>query len=311
MTEKEQWLADKQTGCGGTDVARICGVHPFGGKLDVYLDKVGEAPPVEENLAMRFGLMMEPILAQLYQEETGHHIQLIGQHVHRHPSNPIFMCTPDGLATDDPGLVLEIKTANARQIRFWGDAGTDQVPQHYLMQGLWNCFVTQRQQCDIAVLLGGEFRIYHLKRDAELELMMAEQVTTFWENHIIPKTPPELDGSSSAAEYLNYHYPSHTDLIVPASPEVDGLVQHFMDARNRRVEAQRQEDEAKQKLQQLIGEHEGIAGEWWKVTWKKTRDRRVTDWQGLALSQEPTEETIQTFTETKLGYRQFRLTVDD
>ena len=38
--------------------------------MDVYFDKVGETEPIEDNLNMRLGRDLEPIIKKLFEEET-------------------------------------------------------------------------------------------------------------------------------------------------------------------------------------------------------------------------------------------------
>ena len=45
---REQWLAFRRLGIGGSDVAAIMGISPFATSRDLYYDKIGVTPVIEE-----------------------------------------------------------------------------------------------------------------------------------------------------------------------------------------------------------------------------------------------------------------------
>ena len=45
---REQWLAFRRLGIGGSDVAAIMGISPFVTSRDLYYDKIGVTPVIEE-----------------------------------------------------------------------------------------------------------------------------------------------------------------------------------------------------------------------------------------------------------------------
>jgi hypothetical protein len=73
------------------------------------------------------------------------------------------------------------------------------------------------------------------------------------------------------------------------------------------------ETEIENKLKFKIGLHEGIAGDWGKVTWKRSKDTQDVDWKAaftaLALykgiPQDYVEMTLKMSTVTKPGSRRF------
>jgi hypothetical protein len=58
-------LAERSTGFGGSDAAAACGLSRWKSAYQLYLEKRGEAPLVEEeNEAMRWGTLLEPVVRQ-------------------------------------------------------------------------------------------------------------------------------------------------------------------------------------------------------------------------------------------------------
>ena len=64
--ERDQWLKERKTGIGGSEAAAIMGLDPNRSALSVYLDKIGEGVPVEENERMHWGTMLEREIALEY-----------------------------------------------------------------------------------------------------------------------------------------------------------------------------------------------------------------------------------------------------
>ena len=55
------------------------------------------------------------------------------------------------------------------------------------------------QEAYLAALIGGnQYRQYHIKRDDELIAMLAEKAQAFWQNHVIPRIPPEPQNGEDA-----------------------------------------------------------------------------------------------------------------
>src|SRR5258708_3595445 len=132
----------RATGIGGTDISAIVGKNPYRSPFDVWLEKTGrqDSKNLDDVPHIRWGKILEPVLAAEYEKETG--IPIIhNRETFVHPSNPIVLCTPDALWDMDRGAVArggaEFKTAGPRMIDKWGNIFTDDVPEEYLIQATW------------------------------------------------------------------------------------------------------------------------------------------------------------------------------
>ncbi len=182
---RDQWLKDRMSGIGGSDAPAVLGLSKWKTPLAVYMEKRGEAQPSAESEPMRWGTRLEPIVRQEYADRTGEVVRL-PDGLLRHPAYPWMLATIDGV-TDSQRLV-EIKTA--RTADGWGEAGTDEVPQPYLIQVQHYLAVTALPVADVAVLIGGQdFRLYEVPADRELQELIIEQEAEFWQA-VQSGTPP-------------------------------------------------------------------------------------------------------------------------
>lgn len=187
MTSEErlEWLKNRQTGIGGSDVAAILGLSKWKTPLDVYNDKIAEKPIEESNPSIEWGNRLEPVIRQKYADETGLTVTIPNQ-TFRHPEHSFMIANVDGLLPD--GSVLEIKTA--RSGADWGEEGTDEIPEYYLTQVQHYMAVLGAKRCDIAVLIGAsDFRIYHVDFDPEVAAMLIEEEKAFWQR-VVTRNPP-------------------------------------------------------------------------------------------------------------------------
>ncbi len=174
-TGSPEWHAVRRTGIGGSDAAAVLGLSPWRTPYDVYAEKIGEGDPQPENEAMRWGTLLEPVIRRRYAE-------IIGLAVHERPlirsgHYEWLICHPDGIVDD--GRLLEIKTA--RTSEGYGEPGTDEVPQHYLLQVHHNLIATAAPRADLAVLIGGsDLRIYTIEPDPAIHANLIEIEAAFW-----------------------------------------------------------------------------------------------------------------------------------
>jgi len=190
MNAREDWLKARTTGIGGSDVAAILGLSKWQTPLQVYQEKRGEIEPQADNDAMRWGRYLEPVVRQAYADETGREVRVLDELV-RHPANDFMIANLDGfvLPTDGPRRVFEAKTARTGD--GWGEPGTDQIPQPYLLQVQHYMAVTGFIVADVAVLIGGsDFRLYEVPADAELQQMLVDAEAEFWAR-VQAGEPPE------------------------------------------------------------------------------------------------------------------------
>lgn len=180
---------ERASGIGSSDAAAVAGVSPYQTPYEAYLRKTGELPPQEETQAMRWGTYLEPIIADIYEEETGRKLMRPSP-MYRHPGRPWAFASLDRVCQDD-GRVVEIKTAGIHQADKWGQPGTDQIPDQYVIQVAHQLMVTDRDVADVAVLIAGtDFRIYTLARNEALEERLWEIEEEFWER-VQLRMPPE------------------------------------------------------------------------------------------------------------------------
>ena len=210
-----KWLEARRKGIGGSDAPAICGVSPWKTPLQVYMDKIGDLGPKEDTDPMFWGRTLEPVIRQRYADLTGRAV-VVPDGILQHPEHDWMLANVDGL-TDD-GRLVEVKTARTPQ--GWGDEGTDEIPEMYLIQVQHYLSITKLEVADIPVLFGGsDFRIYEVQADKELQDLIMEREAGFWKL-VQARTPP--DPVTFADIKLKYGYESReariaaTDEIIQA-----------------------------------------------------------------------------------------------
>ena len=168
MENKQEWLLMRKNYLGGSDLGAIAGLNPYRTALDVYLDKTRDDIACESSPAMRWGTLLEDTIAKEYAEVTGQTIEIEPNTIY-HPSMKFLGANIDRWVGDKE-YVLECKTAGFTRGKEWGEEGTDQIPESYLVQVAYYAAICAVPKVDIAVLIGGQdFRIYTYERSKELE----------------------------------------------------------------------------------------------------------------------------------------------
>lgn len=189
MSLTEQQIAERHSGIGGSDAAAALGLSPFKSALELFLDKRERREPSPVQLdQMRWGTLLEPVIRQEYAQRTGRVVRMPAGTL-RHPKHAYVIAHVDGV-TDDRRL-FEAKTA--RTADGWGTSGSDEVPEHYLLQVQHYMMVTLLPVADVAVLIGGnDFRLYEIPADTGLQEMILDGEADFWQ-HVQAGTAPEPD----------------------------------------------------------------------------------------------------------------------
>lgn len=193
-------------GVGASEAPSICGVGRST-PLEVYLRKLGLAPPVEENEAMRVGKALEPAIADLYQQRTG--VPLLRRQVFAYrPLAPRIFATLDAIRPDD--RPVEFKAVGLRMARDWGDEadGPEGVPSYVIVQAIHQMIASGAGEVDVAALIGTELRIYTVPRVASVVAWVANQVGSFLDRlDRLDPPPPTLDGERDDSRLLAYLHP--------------------------------------------------------------------------------------------------------
>lgn len=226
----DDWLAQRRTYLGGTDMAAIMGLHPYRTAMSVYLDKKGLEAPTELNQPMVHGQNLELYVAQIYARATGR--KLHKSKLYRMKNCEFLAANPDyEVRGERPLRLVECKTAGQWAGQEFGAEG-DAVPDQYLVQCMWQLAITKREICDLAVLIGGQdFRIYTIERDADLISELGKRAFAFWRDYILNDTPPPLTGHVADVAYVKGKWPeSNTDEMY-ACPELEAVCTQLRDAR--------------------------------------------------------------------------------
>lgn len=212
---REDWLQKRVKGIGGSDAAAVCGLSPWKSPYQVWLEKRGEAQPSEDNEPMFWGRTLEPVIRQRYADVTGRTVT-VPQDVLVHPNYDWMLASLDGL-TDD--RVVEIKTSRSPQ--GWGEPGTNEIPDVYMIQVQHYMTVTKLSMADVVALIGGsDFRIYEVPADSELQDLILDRESAFWEM-VKAGTPPDPTTFADLKQRFGAASKAQT---VQASPEVIAAV---------------------------------------------------------------------------------------
>lgn len=130
---REDWLDYRRLGIGGSDAAAIMGLSPFSTIRDLYFDKIGVTPVIEEEeenwVAKEVGHRLEDLVAMIFAKKTGLEVFPVRK-MFRHPLYPFmladvdyFIRFPDTLIITELDRLGRNKQEILKQLRFLEEKG--------------------------------------------------------------------------------------------------------------------------------------------------------------------------------------------
>ena len=182
----EEWLKEREYGIGASEVGAILGLSPFETPFSLWLKKTKQVPRDEENVAMKMGHLLEPVVAQLWEEATGQKVikASAADIIYVHPERDFMRATPDRIVRGRKKL-LEIKTTVS-------GVDKDEIHPHWLAQVQYQMYVTGIHDADLAWLVQGRYFDYvNIPYDEEFANFIAERVTEYWNENVVGGNEPD------------------------------------------------------------------------------------------------------------------------
>ena len=265
---REQWLAERRKGIGGSDAAAACGLDPFKTRLRLYLEKRGEVAEedISQKMSVRFGNRLEQAVADEYEQQTGQKVARVNR-ILQSKTHPFMLANLDRRIIGSR-RILEIKTTGywaAKSDEDWGPAGTDLVPIRYMMQVQHYMHVAEASGADLAVLIGGqEFRCYTIQRDKALIDLLIEHETDFWRRVQQGDPPPAVSLDDSLSRF-----PVAQDRVVYATDEIAEMVGVLSDHKRYEKERKAEIEAIKARVTEFMGDGNVLMlGQTPIATWK-------------------------------------------
>lgn len=322
LTKEQREIREK--GITGTDAPIIAGVCPWRSLHELVVakkyPKMMPAEPAKPWLV--WGNLLEPVIAEEYARATGQ--ELIPSDTLMNICHAWMRGTPDRLIVGKQ-KGLEIKTARSFGSEEWGASGTDNVPQHYLLQIVHYMNLTGADEWDLAVLIGNcDFRIYHFYRDKELAQMLFEAEREFFLDYIAGSKEPKPEWNAGYVEYIKRRFPENKAAKLVYEPDErlsEDVSEALLGLRQKKInfiKADFELDCAAARVQGIIGEHGGLdwKDESFKISWTKAKDRTAVNWEGVCERLMPTSTLtamersalVSAHSKTVPGSRSFRYT---
>lgn len=268
----DQWLAIRRQGIGGSDAAPVLGMSRYRSKLQVYLDKIGEAEPIPDSPKMEAGRRLEPVIRQWFADKTEMFVNEFHA-VLRHPKYDFMLANIDGwIPAKNAGL--ECKNTEGFNRDDWKDG---QAPMEYVLQCNHYMAVTGAQRWYIAVLINGwDFQYTVVERDEEIIQLLIQGEETFWRQHVENRIPPAFSEHDTA--YVNGLYRLSVPKASIALPsEKKSLISNASALQKQMKDAKRQLEALKNQIKGEVAENEliYIDGEL-VATWKADKNGKRT-----------------------------------
>lgn len=203
-----EWYLERKRRIGASSAGVACGVSKFAQPLDLYMEMTGLKDPPQETDAMRLGTALEPVVRSEFSHRTGFEIIADVPMVWRNET-PWIACTLDGVIVPKEWHgkeyvksleffagcteIFEAKTSTWHSENDYGEEGTDEVPDDYLLQCQQQMYVVDASVCHLAVLFDARnLKLYKIKRNEKVIGEIVEAETELWQR-IQEMNPPDPD----------------------------------------------------------------------------------------------------------------------
>jgi predicted phage-related endonuclease len=268
--EKQIWLEKRRKVVTASDLGILFGEGYSGTSPSLlYAQKRGLAPEVQETEKMQWGILMEPVIAEMYHRVTGIPMRLTNAwDLTTHLQYPRHGATLDGW--DAEGTLCEIKNT---------EMYVDKVVDLFMgwrIQCQWQMHVTGKESMRLVICQrGSKLVIHEQERDDEFIERACEKADEFLACLDEERSPAILeDGNDNAAMKYLYKAEPCTSIVIE-DPDIEVVLAE-------RAQALADQKALKARLQFLdattkdyLREAEtGILPDGGRVTWKEDKNGR-------------------------------------
>ena len=180
----EEWLAKRDESIGASESGAILGLIPWRTAVDVWIEKTNETQPLEDNLNMRLGRDLEPVIQKLFEEETN--LKVRKDNKIRIDDEYNFITTNlDGVVIGEK-VPVEYKTMTKWE---------GEIPDYYYCQIQHQMMVTNTPYCYFVVLVLGfskQLIVEKYDRDDVYISKMRKELVHFWNENVLNNVAPEI-----------------------------------------------------------------------------------------------------------------------
>ena len=268
---REEWLALRKQGIGGSDAAAACGLSRWKIPLGLWLEKTSSDTQSVYNEAMFWGTTLEPVIRDVFATKIGKVVEVM-PYIFQSEDYPFMIADIDGIIREDDGSVslVEIKTVSAFKAGEWADG----LPAEYYIQIQHYLAVCELPRAYVVYLIGGNELHYELvERDEETisTIIMLESV--FWDK-VVRRQKPDVDENS--AEALDQLYPASNKTSIILPDEADKLLDDYMAIKAIEDDVKKQKNLLENQLKSMLGEAEcAKSRNGFSVSWKEAVSTRL------------------------------------
>lgn len=269
----DQQRAERINYIGSSDASAILGLSPWSSPVKIWAEKTGLIVPedISQKFHIRYGNKFEPVVAEMYMEETGEKVHRVNNTLY-HPKYKFIAANLDyRVVGKNKGL--ECKTTSSYRGDSW--KGDDDMPPEVVVQCLHQMAVTGYQEWDAAVLIGNsDFKIKTIKRDEAAIQNLIKAEVEFWETFVVPKVMPDKF-TARDKDTLDQLYPEgEDDKTIMLGDEEASMIEMLEGLNDDAKTIEKQIETIKNTLRAKLGTAEvGLTAKH-KVFWTNARIKR-------------------------------------
>ena len=268
---REEWLALRKQGIGGSDAAAACGFSRWNSPLGLWLEKTSSDKQSVYNEAMFWGTTLEPVIRDVFSTKIGKVVEVM-PYIFQSEDYPFMIADIDGIIREDDGSVslVEIKTVSAFKAVEWADG----LPAEYYIQIQHYLAVCELPRAYVVYLIGGNELHYELvERDEETISTIIMLESAFWDK-VVKRQKPDVDENS--AEALDQLYPASNKTSIILPDEADKLLDDYMAIKAIEDDVKKQKNLLENQLKAMLGEAEcAKSRNGFSVSWKEAVSTRL------------------------------------